>query len=232
MSVNAGPNAVEDGLVLALDAANSRSYSGTGTTWSDLSGNGNTGTLTNGPTFDSANAGSIVFDGVNDYINYASNLNVGNTFTVNCWMKPTTSGRQTIFSNKYPYQSNKGFFLCCPGNSSTSFFISLGQDQKIAMSSNGAITSNIIQMITVTVNSNLELIKLYVNGLEISSYSLQTDADILVQYDSGVFVTGKRDTTSNDKLNSPIYNLQMYNRALTAAEVTQNFNATRSRYGI
>ena len=68
MAVNAGPDIIEDGIVLCLDAANSRSYPGTGTTWSDLA-ESNNGTLTNGPTFDAGNGGSIVFDGSNDYVN-------------------------------------------------------------------------------------------------------------------------------------------------------------------
>jgi hypothetical protein len=68
-----GPNIVTDGLVLYLDAANQKSYPGTGTTWNDLSGNGNNGTLVNGPTFNSDNNGSIVFDGVDDYVNFGDN---------------------------------------------------------------------------------------------------------------------------------------------------------------
>ena len=68
MGVFAGPEITESGLVLALDAGNLKSYPTTGTTWTDLSGRGNTGTLTNGPTYSSANGGSIVFDGVNDYV--------------------------------------------------------------------------------------------------------------------------------------------------------------------
>jgi hypothetical protein len=64
---------VTSGLVLALDAADKNSYPGSGTTWTDLSGNGNNGTLVNGPTFSSANGGSIVFDGVDDYVTCGTN---------------------------------------------------------------------------------------------------------------------------------------------------------------
>ena len=66
MATNGGPNIIEDGLVFAVDAANKKSYPGSGTTWADLAGSNN-GTLINGPTFDSGNGGSIVFDGTNDY---------------------------------------------------------------------------------------------------------------------------------------------------------------------
>ena len=67
MGLSHSPSLVMNGLVLCLDAGNSKSYPGTGTTWTDLSGNGNNGTLTNGPTYSSANGGSLVFDGTNDY---------------------------------------------------------------------------------------------------------------------------------------------------------------------
>ena len=234
MSLSRGPKIVSNGLVLALDAANKLSYPGTGTTWRDLSGNNNTGTLTNGPTFSAANMGSIVFDGVDDYVSYDANLNVGNTFTLNFWVRPTTLTRQTIFSNKYTYAplTNKGFLMCCPGNSSTDMFLSLGQDQKLVQSSTGIITNNVIQMVTAVANGSLSLMKLYVNGVEISSYAIQNDANISLQYDTGVFVTGKRDTTSADKLNSNTYILQIYNRALSATEVLQNYNATKNRFGL
>ena len=83
MSYSKGPRIVTDGLVLYLDAGNSKSYPGTGTVWNDLSGNNNNGTLVNGPTFSSANKGSIVFDGVNDGCNINNNsfINPTNAIT-------------------------------------------------------------------------------------------------------------------------------------------------------
>jgi len=61
------PDIIRDGLILYLDAAEPSSYPGSGTTWTDLSGRGNNGTLTNGPTYNSSNGGFLVFDGINDY---------------------------------------------------------------------------------------------------------------------------------------------------------------------
>jgi len=232
MGASAGPDIIEDGLVLALDAADRNSYPGSGTTWTDLSGRGNNGTLVNGVGYSSSNGGSLSFDGVNDYVSYSSLLNVGNTFTLSFWIKPTTNTRQTIFSNGYPYSLGKGFFMCCPGNNSTDMFLSLGRDEKLVISSTGVLTSNSIQMITAVANGSSSLMKLYVNGTEISSYSAQNDANISLQYDTGIFVTGKRDTTSADRLYSNVYNLQIYNRALTAAEIQQNFNMLRGRFSV
>ena len=69
MSNNYGPKIVTDGLVLCLDAADQNSYPGSGNTWYDLSGNGNNGTLVNGVGYNSGNLGSLVFGGVDDYVN-------------------------------------------------------------------------------------------------------------------------------------------------------------------
>ena len=77
MSIAGGPDIVENGLVLHLDAADSNSYPGSGTVWTDLSGNGYNGTLTNGPTFSSSNRGGIVLDGTNDYIYRSASINLG-----------------------------------------------------------------------------------------------------------------------------------------------------------
>ena len=87
MSSKCGPDINENGLVLFLDAANRLSYPGSGTAWSDLSGNSNTGTLTNGPTFSAGNMGSILFDGTNDWINLPTAGFGGTTFSIDFWIK-------------------------------------------------------------------------------------------------------------------------------------------------
>ena len=90
MSLFHSPRIVTDGLVLCLDAGNTKSYPGSGTTWTDLSGRRNNGTLTNGPTFDSANGGSIVFDGTNDTVSIPASANqVFGTgdYTLEWWSK-------------------------------------------------------------------------------------------------------------------------------------------------
>ena len=102
MGIAYNPRTITDGLVLCLDAANTKSYPGSGTTWTDLSGRGNTGTLTNGPTYSSANGGSIVFDGTDDIVNtsYVSS----NAFTWSVWFKTNvvSSGYRNIISIPTP----------------------------------------------------------------------------------------------------------------------------------
>jgi hypothetical protein len=98
MAVNYSPKIITDGLVLYLDAANTRSYPGSGTVWSDLSRGGNNGTLRNGPTFNSGNGGSIVFDGVNDYASFPNNTNLDNQkITMENWVYPTITLSQQGF---------------------------------------------------------------------------------------------------------------------------------------
>jgi hypothetical protein len=187
------------------------------------------GTVANMPDYDFYNKGDFKFNGTSDFIQYPSLLNLGNVFTINFWIKPTSNTRQTIVSNGYPYLANKGFFFTCPGNSSTDMFLSLGNDQKQVQSNTGAITTGVVQMVTAVANGAGGLMKLYVNGTEVS-YAVQQNADISLQYDSGIFVTGKRDTTTSDYLSSNLYALQIYNKALSTAEVLQNYEAQKSKF--
>ena len=107
MGLAHSPRIVIDGLVLALDAGNTKSYSGSGTAWTDTVG-GNHGTLTNGPTFSSLNGGSIVFDGTNDYVQVSasSDLNFGTgNFTIEGWFnKGATTTYLTLLG------SDRGLF--------------------------------------------------------------------------------------------------------------------------
>ena len=94
--MNYGPRIVRNGLIMALDAADKNSYIGSGTVWNDVSGNGNNGTLTNGPTFSNANGGCIVFDGVDDYVNVPYNASKisfpSNNATICVWYRVSTVG--------------------------------------------------------------------------------------------------------------------------------------------
>jgi hypothetical protein len=236
MGISGGPDLIQDGLVLCLDASDKNSYPGSGTTWTNMVSSNN-GTLTNGPTFNSANNGSIVFDGVDDYVLMSSPINVSNRFTVNAWVKlsittpqPTTYGnRITLISNCYPYSAGKGFFMVASGNNGSDFFISLGNDQKIAISNTGYISANKVFMITATVNAGDSNIKLYYNGSEVT-YAVQNDGNVALSYDTGNTQIGYRN--GSDIMNGNIYSFQLYNRALSSIEILQNYNAQKSRFGL
>lgn len=237
MAFNYSPKIVTSGLVLYLDASNTKSYPTTGTTWSDVSRGGFNATLTNGPTFNSANGGSIVFDGTNDYAVTSTQVNVSNRFTVNAWVKlnnttpqPTNFGNRVILiSNCYPYQPGKGFLMSASANNGSDFFISLGNDQKFAVSTTGYVYSNTFFMITAVVNAGDSNIKLYYNANEVS-YLTRTDGNISLTYDVGDTQIGYRN--GSDIMNGNMYMMQIYNRALSDAEVLQNYNTTRTRFGL
>ena len=101
MSVQSGPNGIESGLVLHLDAANSKSFANTGNTWTDMSGLGNNGTLVGGAAYNSGNAGTFSFDGVNDCVNCgnAASLDIRRTMTLEAWFKVNSFSFASGWSN-------------------------------------------------------------------------------------------------------------------------------------
>ena len=158
MSTLQSGHIITDGLVIALDAANTKSYPGSGTTWSDLSGNSNNGTLTNGPTFNSRNGGSIVFDGVDDYVTLGtpSILNgVQLPLTICGWGNlSTVSGFRTLYG---VYSNTTG------GNIYSLIRVDDGTLRYFASTSGGgyqfndsfSITTNIWYFYTVVVSGSL-----------------------------------------------------------------------------
>jgi hypothetical protein len=163
MGVNYNSKIVTDGLVLCLDAANRKSYPGSGSTWADLVSS-NVGTLTNGPTFDTGNSGSIVFDGINDFVNVASQSITTNTsFTVCC---------SVYFTN---WNDNSFKPLVDAGNlgsGTTSWTLSKNNINELFVSVNGGfislnpnISNNTWYHIAATATAGTPyVLRLYVNG--------------------------------------------------------------------
>lgn len=226
-----GANIVTNGLVLALDAANHRSYPGSGTTWSDLSGNGYSGSLVNGPTFNSANGGSIVFDGTNDYV-------TGSIGALNAPFTYEFFGKFTnVSQSNYEYFGNIGW-------SGTNTMISISklgtQDPNTAYHGfmyvypgfADAVKTNIdlrtrdyLHLVVVTLTSS-PYIKVYKNAVEGSmvdslSGAINTDGS----YRIGVW-------QSTWWLNGNISVNRIYNRALSQSEIQQNYNATKARFDL
>jgi len=229
-TVEGGGNVITDGLVLYLDAANTRSYVSGSTTWTDLSRSGNNGTLTNGPTFNSGNGGSIVFDGSNDFAQISA-INVGLNFTICVWARPNLASRQLLFSNSYRYFTNEGFLFCI-ANNGTDIFLSVGQDQEVAVSTTGYVAANTWFYGCATFNGTIA--RLFVNGLE-TSYATQSGNISTILYNTNPAYLGRwllAGTTAYDLFSGRIGITQLYNRALSSTEVLQNFNATRARFGI
>ena len=218
-----GSGVVTNGLVLNLDTANPNSYPGSGTTWTDLSGNGNTGTLTNGPTFSSANGGSLVFDGTNDFIDFTSDSNLLPTagLTVSAWFKTTVADIWLV--NKTSNVSTNGYVLISNGAGNMQFAVN-----GILVTTPSVITTGAWINIVGTWTPSTSLL-MYQNGALVNTNTTSIPASIT---NPSITLEIGRNVAGTDNWNGNLSQLSIYNRALTAAEVSQNFNATRSRYGI
>ena len=216
-------NIVTNGLVLFLDANNTNSYPGSGTSWYDLSGNGNTGTLTNGPTFSSVNGGTIVFDGIDDYVNVAnaSSLNAS-AQTISVWYNATTiPGRlATIIGKHDTAGSNNGYNLWT-SNYAQIKVANVGYDSGLA-----AGVANVWYHLTLAYTSNVSLTG-YANGVSMGTSGLAN-----FSISSQPLRIGRSVDSFWSVFTGKISHVTVYNRELTASEVLQNFNLTRNRFGV
>ena len=214
---------VTTGLQLYLDAGNASSYPGSGTTWTDLSGNSRTGTLTNGPTYSATNGGSIVFDGSNDYVQCLGSPTV-TAATFVTWIKRNGSqgtydgilfSRGTNTTGMNFYTSNQ---LGYHWNDSSSTY---------NWSSGLTIPDATWCMIAVSVTSTAATAYLCQTGGT-------TTATNTVNHGSSLLDDIKlaRDEASSRYFNGNIAVAQLYNIALSAAQVSQNFQADRGRFGV
>ena len=193
--------------------------------WTDLSGRGNNGTLTNGPTYSSANGGSLVFDGVDDYIDFPTTLS--NQFSSKSITVFTFAKISSVVSKNTLLSFNGAFNFFLPGSR-------LGPTQQLYWDSTtswkgGTTTSwttNQWYQLAWTIDSSRNIL-FYING--ILDYSSTISVDFSPTNNTAVrigFANAGEYATGN------ISNTQIYNRALSAAEILQNFNALRGRYGI
>ena len=228
---------VTDGLVLALDAARTLSYSGSGTTWTDLSGNSNNVTLTNGPTFSSDNFGAIVFDGTNDYAVTSTSITPSGTnlFTYSAWIYIDTIGGT--------FGTNVKAAVLFSGDASGRAELVLKTDTNTAgppdritftrYGGNTAGSCNIEVDMSVGVWYNITLVrdgassqKVYQNGVQIGT------GDVSQSFTAGTMKIGGAPSQYNysGHFDGKMSNILYYNKALTASEVLQNYNALKGRY--
>ena len=228
MSFVHSPKIVTDGLVLALDAGNTKSYTSGSTTWYDKSGNARNGTLTNGPTFSSANGGSIVFDGSNDYVALGTFTGLGSTNrTINIWFRvtslPATAGRIITFPADDTPTDQPAFTL---GIASTGIL----QGGIGGTPYDGYILSMSYALgdwinICATISSNT--VTFYRNNISQGSF---TNTGVVATNPIGYL--GRYNAHYSQYFTGNIASTQLYNRALSATEVQQNFNALRGRFRI
>ena len=223
------------GLVLHLDAGNTSSYPGTGTTWTDLSGNGYNGTFTNGPIFNSGNGGSIVFDGINDVITFGDILNIGlSSWTVSCWVKFNGGSGLMGVMGKTSYRSFVGRYSFYIDNNSLNAFFQPDNNYIITTSILPYLDNkfhNLVMTIDLT-----SMMYFYIDGISKGTpLNVSSTSGINLNTSTANFYIGSYGSANGLSplyfLNGNIGHASIHNRALTATEVIQNYNDLRSRFG-
>lgn len=230
MAVAYNSRIVTEGLVLCLDAGNTKSYNAgiSTTTWNNLSGRGNNGTLVNGPTYSSANNGTIVFDGTNDYAQLTSKFNFGTSdFTISCWANFATVSGDTNYRTILSSYASGGatdyiFGLYTTGVPKLQMYIS-----GVNVTGNTTLTIGIWYNLVATRVSGV--VSLYINGV-VDNTPTSASGNLVENAIPRIGMVPSASQTGY--FNGNLSNFSVYNRALSATEVSQNFNALRGRYGI
>ena len=227
MPVSGGPDIADSGIVLSLDAADSYSYPGSGSSWFDLSGNNNHCTLT-GTAFSTANGGILTFNGTSDFGNIATMTNLNNQFSTNeVWVKfnnPTAAVAEHVISRANvsvgTFNIIKNISTLLLGN-----FRNDANTQTSLIQPTSTVTTNWTHLVFTYNGTTLAL---YQNGQQLATTSL-----------SGVINTGGtltinigRNTSAAAYFNGSMGIARIYNRGLSASEVLQNFDANKSRFGL
>jgi hypothetical protein len=233
MSTIGGANIVREGLVLYLDAANQKSYLSGSTVWRDLSLNNNSGSLVNGPTFDSANMGSIVFDGVNDYYS-SSFFTVQSNHTIISWVNITSLNKNWIpiieFKSGSTYRAH--YYVQGDLNPFTNQIRGFGANWSTnGTDDNSSWTSENI----ATVEANKwTMFTGRVDGIYGDTYidtQKSKPTKTLISY-TNIGIQGFMNARPGDTLYNPgkFATLLIYNIALTDTQILQNYEALKSRY--
>jgi len=228
MSYRTGPKIVTDGLVCCLDAADRNSYSGSGGTWIDLTGNGHNGTLQGNTAFSSANNGGLFCDGNGDYITLGTKNFITTDFSVLMWIKPTTATKELyLFSFGYNSPTTNGLLfrnLSSPYDLSA---ITINNGTGLPhQRTNTQLENGKFYQVGWTRDGSTN--NLYVNGESKKTFSDSTQL-ISCIYDIGWATTRNKTTAYHQGY---IYNTMIYDKGLSSDEVTQNFEATKGRFGL
>ena len=216
MGVKAGPRIVQNGLIIDVDAAVSRSYSGSGLSAFGLVG-GNGGTLVNGVGFTSSNNGAFTFDGSNDYINFGNGSAVQlSSGTLSAWVKASSPG--AFYRGIIAKQGAYGLFFL------NGVLIAYDWTADLARTTEIDIADNTWKNVVLTYQSGVSSgTFIYLNGVSV----MTTTITVLNQINN---LFGGAEANASQFAACQISTFNIYNRALTAQEVLQNYNATKGRY--
>jgi hypothetical protein len=225
MSLSYNPTVANDGLVLYLDSFNSSSYAGTGTTWYDISGNSNHATLVSSPAYTVSNGGTFVLDGSSNYFTLPNNsiLSFSN-FTIFIWVKlAQLNADQYLIDTSSNFNFGYGYSFRIRSNNTIRFW---AYDANNALDTTDTISSNTWYHIAVSYNNTSKTQKIYINGsLSVSGQHTNSFVAATVSYlRIGV------SQVLGGYTKGVVAQAQFYNRELAAAEILQNYNATKKRY--
>jgi hypothetical protein len=227
MALSHSPSIITDGLVLYLDAANPRSYPGSGTTWTDLTGRGNNGTFVGGVSYNSGNNGNLVFNGSSGYIDLGTFFTYP-SFTIITWVNAgsSQSGYADIFDNNHAgsYQN----FVAQNDGSGNNYGFGVSFADNTGSGVSFSLTPNVWTCLTFTFTPSSAVIG-YINGQFLAQGNSANNKNI--NY-SNQFLRISRWGGGGRFWNGRISNFIVYSRVLSAAEVQQNFNALRGRFNI
>jgi hypothetical protein len=221
MSTSYNPQIVTSGLVLCLDAANPKSYPRSGTTWNDLSGLGNTGTLENSPSYSSSNGGNLSFNGTTQRVicGNASNLQI-TVGTISVWFNANNGN--SSYNGIIAKQSAWGLFV--EDNILVSYDWGNGNQRSTGITVGNSSWNYAVMTFTETVGTPSNNAIVYLNGVPVLTTTIKhqnQNTQVMVgEANAGQYFGGN------------IAQASVYNRVLSASEVLQNYNAYRGRFGI
>jgi hypothetical protein len=216
------PNIVTSGLTTILDAGFIPSYPRTGSTWYDLSGNVNDGTLLNNPTFTTSNNGYFTFNGTNQVATLTS-LNLQQNFTLSGWFNPNVLNGFAMFGQGIT-SANQGLHVWYISNTVIRFGM-YANDTDFTVSTS---TGNWYNIVCTYSNSSPYTKQLYINGVAQTGNVISAAAYV----GTGTFRLGATYSSAGNYGNGSYSGMKTYNRILSQTEITQNYNALKGRYGL
>ena len=230
MAINAGPKIVEDGLVFCVDAANKKSYPGAGTTWTDLTANKDNGTLTNmdATNFSNDSAGSLSFDGANERIQFNSTtMPSAYPFSLSAWIKTTTlTGGDFRTVAAFGNTSSNTSFAILGVDKNTSRARWTIRAGSTALAIGGSAVNDGKPHLLVGVSASASDHRIYVDGVLIATSTSSIGTNTYNTFNVGAL----QRSSAIQFFDGNIYLIHFYNRALSASEVLQNYNATKWRF--
>ena len=227
MGVAYNTSVVTNGLVLCLDAGNAKSYPGSGTAWNDIIGRGISGTLTNmSSNYNTSNGGVLTFDGIDEYVRFGSSIPLGNPCTVCAFIRLSGSNSDTVVYG--PDANGNDNWFGVNGNRIFLYGTQTTDVNNFSVVGSTILNTSGTRWYFICATVNVSTVTLY---LDAKQEATSTHAFTIGSW-SSVASVGRRGGVAQRYFLGDISSVMGYNRALSAAEIQQNFSALRGRFGI